>query len=73
MWMYTLGVYIIGDDDIVLPFSDMALTLTYIIVPVGVGLVINKFLPKVGKVILKLQKWMIAVTICFVISMGKSS
>ena len=67
-----MGVYIIGDDDIVLPFSNMAITLTYIVIPVCVGIVINRFLPKVGKVILKLQKWMIVITIAFLKIFGKS-
>ena len=71
MWMYTLGVYIIDDDHIVPPFSDMALTLAYIIVPIGIGLAINKFIPKVGRAILKPQKLVLVFTILFVIILGK--
>lgn len=69
--MYTLGRYIIGDDSITLPVVNMVTTLLYITVPVGIGLVINRFLPKVKKVILKAQKPVIAVTVLFAIIMGK--
>ena len=69
--MYTLGKYIIGDDSITLPIANMASTLAYIVVPVCIGLLINRFLPKVKKVILKAQKPVIAVTVLFAIIMGK--
>lgn len=69
--MYTLGKYIIGDESIKLPIANMAATLAYIIIPVGIGLAINRFLPKVKKFILKLQKPVILVTVLFAIIMGK--
>ena len=74
--MYTLGQYIMDSDTTsdatikTIPFANMALTLTYITVPLIVGLLLNKFLPKAAKIILKFQKAMILVTIAFVIGMG---
>ena len=73
LWIYTLGQYIMdsdttSDEEIkTLPFGNMALTLTYITIPVVVGLLINRFLPKVGKIILKVQKPAVLITVLFAI------
>ncbi|XP_067943394.1 ileal sodium/bile acid cotransporter-like [Watersipora subatra] len=76
LWMYTLGQYIInmatepGESTITIPFDQMALALTYIVIPIGIGLLIKRFLPKVAKVIKKGQTAAIVLTVLFAIGMG---
>lgn len=71
LWMYTLGAYLSAGTPITLPFPDMAATLAYIIVPVALGLLCNRFLPKVAKMLAKIQKVFLPLFIIFIIVMGK--
>jgi len=70
--MYTVGQYVIGDEKIELPpIENMFTSLASVVAPLVVGLLINRFLPKLAKILLKLQKPGVAVTILFAIGFGR--
>lgn len=71
LWMYTLGAYISQGTELTLPFRDMAQTLAYIAGPIAIGLLCNKFLPKVAKILLKIQKVFLPLFVTFIIVMGE--
>ena len=70
LWMYTLGAYMLRETNIELPFSRMATSLAYVAIPVCVGLLINRFLPKLAEVLRKFQRVFIPIFILFLLTMG---
>ncbi|XP_067943383.1 sodium-dependent organic anion transporter-like [Watersipora subatra] len=69
-WMYTIGRYILKDSDVKLPFVNIVQTLALLIVPLAIGALIKRFLPKVTKALLYIQKPAIATTMSFIIGYG---
>ena len=60
------------DSDIKLPFQNMAITLAMLVIPLSLGILVNRFLPKFGKQVLKwVQKPSMTLTIIFGIVMSK--
>ena len=57
-------------SDITLPFNQMAISLAYVVIPISVGILINKFLPKVAAIMKKFQRIAIPIFIILVLSFG---
>lgn len=48
LWLFTLGKNIIKGTTINIPFQNIALSLVSMVVPVGIGLLVQRYLPKVA-------------------------
>lgn len=48
LWLFTLGHTILKDTDIVIPYSNIMISLISLVIPIGIGLLIQRFLPKVA-------------------------
>ncbi|XP_067943391.1 sodium-dependent organic anion transporter-like [Watersipora subatra] len=70
VWMYTLGQYILKDSGISLPFIGIVQTLALLVVPLTIGVLINRFLPKVAKILLYSQKAIVLLTMFFIMIYG---
>ncbi|XP_067942086.1 sodium-dependent organic anion transporter-like [Watersipora subatra] len=70
MWIYSLGVYIVKSTEIELPMADMAKTLALLIGPLAFGILLNKCLPRLTKILLYSQKAVVGLTMLFIIVYG---
>ncbi|XP_067943382.1 hepatic sodium/bile acid cotransporter-like [Watersipora subatra] len=70
LWMYTIGRYILQDSDVKLPFVNIVQALALLVVPLAIGALIKRFLPKVTKALLYIQKPAVVTTMCFIIGYG---
>ena len=48
-WLFSLGRVIFTEGDIVIPYHKILMTATCMVVPLGIGLLISRYLPKVSK------------------------
>ena len=71
LWMYTIGQYIIGESTIQLPFANMAQTLALVIVPLSLGMLVKRFLPRVAGKLIYMQKPSIVLIMVFAGGMSK--
>ncbi|XP_052063227.1 ileal sodium/bile acid cotransporter-like isoform X3 [Mytilus californianus] len=69
MWLYTLGQQFI-DGTLQVPFLDIFTTLLILIVPLFVGVFLQKKLPKITKVIIKVIRPVTVVCIILLLSVG---
>lgn len=54
-----------------LPFIGILQTLAMVVLPIGVGLLINKFLPKVARGLYLAQKYSVGFAMVFMTAIGK--
>jgi sodium/bile acid cotransporter 3/5 len=69
-WIFTLGRVILDDADIVIPYAKLLMYVTCLIVPLGIGLLITRFLPKVSKFLVKVLKPLALFLIMFILIFG---
>ncbi|KAK3605735.1 hypothetical protein CHS0354_013533 [Potamilus streckersoni] len=68
LWVYTLGSLIILEENVQVPFANIAISLSIIIIPLLVGVFLKHKFPKVAECISKALKPVILVSIiCFII------
>ena len=70
LWVYTLGYTFLEDQDLVIPFSMVAVSLSILITPLVIGVFLRQKLPKVAKTIQKLLKPTILVMSFLLIIVG---
>ncbi|XP_060080467.1 ileal sodium/bile acid cotransporter-like [Ylistrum balloti] len=67
LWLFTLGIHVIyRTESVTIPFANIVISLIGLIIPVGIGIVIKKKLPKVAKFLLKLLR-LVAVLFCILV------
>ncbi|XP_033754108.1 ileal sodium/bile acid cotransporter-like [Pecten maximus] len=67
LWLFTLGIHVIyRTETVTIPFVNIVISLVGLIVPVGIGIVIQKKLPKVAEFLLKLLR-VVAVIFCILV------
>jgi len=70
VWMYAIGEVIIADTDIVVPYAKILTYGIMLVVPLSIGVGINKFLPKVSKFMVKIMKPLALFLIVFILVCG---
>lgn len=69
-WLFTLGSIIFDNANLGVPYLQVTLVAVALLVPLGIGLLIQKFLPRLGKILVKILKPLSAVFIVVVIIFG---
>jgi len=70
LWMFLLGEVIISDTDIVVPYSSIVKYGVLLIIPLSIGILINRFLPRVSKFLVKILKPLALFLILFILVCG---
>lgn len=76
LWIYTAGDYIIGDESvkggkIEFPFVNVVQSIAMLVVPLTLGILIKRFLPKLAKYLLYLQIPSIIAIVIFAVGLSK--
>lgn len=66
-WLFTLGKVIFDSNDIPVPYQNLATYLIALIVPLGIGLLIQRFLPRVSNILVRILKPLSSVLILFIV------
>ncbi|XP_066244952.1 ileal sodium/bile acid cotransporter-like [Euwallacea similis] len=67
LWMFTLGATIFNDANIAVPYSQIATYVVGLIIPLGIGYFIQRYLVKVGLFLKKILKGFSSLLILFII------
>jgi len=70
LWMFLLGEVIISNTDIVVPYSSIVKYGVLLVIPLTLGMLINRFLPRVSKLLVKILKPMALFLILFILVCG---
>ncbi|XP_037069295.1 ileal sodium/bile acid cotransporter-like [Pollicipes pollicipes] len=69
-WVYCLGRFITANTTLVIPYRNILTVLLSLIVPCGIGLLINRFLPKVADVLRRVLKPWSVILFIFIVGFG---
>ncbi|CAH1775302.1 unnamed protein product [Owenia fusiformis] len=69
-WMWALGHVYVQDAQITIPFANIGYSLLALVFPIGIGLLIKRFSPKVADFLAKGTKWLSLFFIAYVFSFG---
>lgn len=69
MWLYTLGTLLM-ETDAQIPFANIVSTLLVLMIPLVVGILMKKKLPKVTEVVIKILKPVTVICIIILLSVG---
>lgn len=69
-WVFLLGRVIMGDSHFVIPYKDIALLVVSLSLPCFVGILIQRFLPRVGKVLSRLLTPLAVFNVIFLFTFG---
>lgn len=69
-WVFALGPVIAGQTDFMIPFGDIAIMVVSLVLPCGAGVLIQKFLPKVAKIMKKLLTPFSLLNIIYIFTFG---
>ena len=70
LWIFSLGPVIISDTDIVIPYSKICTYAVCLVVPLSIGLLITRYLPKVSKFLVGILKPFAFFLIMFILIFG---
>lgn len=70
LWIFTLGATIFDDADIVIPYYKICIYAFCLVVPLSIGLALQRFCPKLSKFLVKILKPMALFLILFIIIFG---
>ena len=70
LYFYTIGRVYTDDLKITVPFLGLARSLTMVVVPYGLGILINHFFPKTGQMVAKMIKPMMIGLMLFFLTFG---
>ncbi|XP_023222731.1 ileal sodium/bile acid cotransporter-like [Centruroides sculpturatus] len=70
LWLFTLGRSLFVTTNVSGPFRNICVTLISMIVPLGIGLLIQKFFPRVGKFLKRILAIVSGVIIIFIVMFG---
>ncbi|KAF0291918.1 Ileal sodium/bile acid cotransporter [Amphibalanus amphitrite] len=69
-WAYSLGRFITDDTSVVIPYRNILTILVSLLVPCGIGLLINRFLPKVADIMRRALKPWSVILFIFIVAFG---
>jgi sodium/bile acid cotransporter 3/5 len=67
LWIFTLGQVIFQQDSLVVPYSRIAMFAIGLVIPLAVGFLIQKYLPRVTKIMVRILKPFSALLILFIV------
>lgn len=70
LWLFTLGTTLFENTKTVVPYSNILLTLSCMLIPLGIGLLFQRFLPRVAKFCRKILALASILMILFIIIFG---
>ncbi|CAL4210126.1 unnamed protein product [Meganyctiphanes norvegica] len=70
LWVLGMGPLIVDESDFVIPYTNIAVIALSAIVPCGVGVCIQKYLPRIAKIMKTLLTPFSIFNICFTLSFG---
>jgi len=70
VWMFAVGEVIIEDTDIVVPYTKILTYGIMLVLPLSIGVAINKYLPKVSEFMVKILKPLAFFLIVFILVCG---
>ncbi|KAK3892948.1 hypothetical protein Pcinc_003216 [Petrolisthes cinctipes] len=70
LWVYLLGEMIVKGADFVIPYKNIAVLVVSLSIPCIIGLLIQRFLPKVSKVMMKLLTPVTLFSVIFIFTFG---
>ncbi len=69
-WIFTLGRVIFDDGEIVIPYAKISMYATCLVVPLCIGLLIARYLPRVSAFLVRILKPMALFFIMFILVFG---
>lgn len=70
MWLFTLGKVVYDEGNVTIPFQNIFFSLLGIIIPVTVGLLLQRKYPKAAKMCVNAVKYIVFIFIVFVLTVG---
>lgn len=70
LWIFTLGQVIFDQDRLGVPYSRIAMFAFGLVIPLAVGFLIQKYLPRVTKIMVRILKPFSALLILFIVIFG---
>ncbi|XP_059164949.1 ileal sodium/bile acid cotransporter-like isoform X2 [Physella acuta] len=70
MWLFTLGKVVYDEGNVTIPFQNIFFSLLGIIIPVTVGLLLQRKCPKAAKMCVNAVKYIVFIFIVFVLTVG---
>jgi len=72
LWLFTLGQVVVNDDDmrITIPFANIVITLACYLIPVGAGLLIQRYCKRLSAAIIRSLRPIYVVFIVFMFTFG---
>lgn len=67
LWLFTLGATIFDRGHLIVPYSRIAVFAIGLIVPLAIGLLIQRFLPSLAKLLVRILKTFSSLLIIFII------
>lgn len=67
LWLFTLGATIFDRGHLVVPYSRIATFAIGLIVPLAIGLLIQRFIPNLAKLLVRILKTFSSLLIVFII------
>ncbi|TRY63520.1 hypothetical protein TCAL_04892 [Tigriopus californicus] len=70
LWLFTLGRVIFSDGNIIIPYHKIFTYAFCVVVPLSIGLLISRYLPRVSKFLVRILKPMALFLIMFILIFG---
>jgi len=70
LWIFTLGATIFNDGDIVIPYYKICIYAFFLVIPLSIGLALQRWAPKVSNFMVKILKPLALFLILFIIIFG---
>lgn len=70
LWLFTVGTKVLYDTSVSIPFSNIFTSLAGLVIPVGIGMLIQWKLPKIAKYIVKGIRPLMVIFFIFVFTVG---
>ena len=67
LWIFTLGKVIFDRGNLAVPYSNIASLAVGLIVPLGIGLLIQKYYPRLARVLVRVLKPLSSFLILFIV------
>lgn len=67
LWIFTLGTTIFNQESLPVPYKRIAGMALGLIIPLAIGLLIQRYLPRLGKLLVRILKTFSSLLIIFII------
>lgn len=67
LWLFTLGATIFNESELIIPYKRIGYVVVGLIVPLCIGLMIQRYLPKLARILVRVLKTFSSLLIIFII------